>query len=237
MNRSNTSSNYNKYLESAAEPVEDTQIGYFIMTTAVSVFLFFVVSLSLQQYPRYLPNPDALLASGWIVVTDQKQTFTFNLPIRWEWEEQHGLLANDLVVEQMSLETAVSLFAEIDDQLHFVLFAHGNNGTDHPGFVIVAHNQRMRLITPEHLINHLQNNSQSLLNAEINTLFNQTQATLYTELVQPDNLKLLCFQRFIPTSKTGYLIVGCAARTEFSNYSDELESIVKSFQTLQQNQE
>ncbi len=208
-------------------------IGVYGGITAVILLSLFILSNSLQQYPRFMPNSENQLRPGWRVVTDEAQIVTFNMPQPWIEVEQGTALFDLKMANEVVVKTAVSTFLRIDPDTNITLLAFPNESAIEEGIIVVAQSERMKQLTAAQLVQFVaENNVPGIQKAELLTQNGGTQqASLITE-IQTEADIWLCYQRYTHNERTGHIISGCAMRSQLNINGEELRQAVATFQPL-----
>lgn len=216
-------------------PVSIQMMGIYGGITAVILFSLLILSNSLQQYPRFMPNSENQLQPRWRVVTDAAQRVTFNMPQRWAWAEQGTEEFDLMMTNEMVAKTGVSIFFRIAPDTNITLFALPNESAIEEGFLIVAQSEQMNQLTAAQLVQFVtENNVPGIQTAELIAQNGSLQqASLITEM-QIEADVWLCYQKYTHNERAGYIISGCAIRSQLGINGAELKQAVATFQPLVQ---
>ncbi len=216
-------------------PVSIQMMGVYGGITAVILISLLILSNSLQQYPRFMPNSENQLQPRWRVVTDGAQRVTFNMPERWSWVEKGAEPFELIVANEVAVETAVSTFLRIDPDTNITLLAFSNEAAIEEGIIVVAQSERMKQLAATQLVQFMaENNVPGIQKAELITQNgNPQQVSLITEM-QIETDVWLCYQKYTHNERAGYIISGCAVRSKLGMNGEELKQAVATFQPLLQ---
>lgn len=213
-------------------------IGVYIFTTAVLLIALFILTQNLSQQPRYISPGNESRPAGWQVVTNQAQTFTFNLPSDWVWYdsdeiEQAQLFQSTVTNNEEVLETAVSFFRRIDPETKIQMVALLAEADITPAPILfVAGSNRLHQLSPELLVDAVKKEVSGVQQAEIETRPGNRQiANIMVDFsTQTDVLR--CAYQFTHNEDAGYILAGCAPGSQFGRIGRDLPGIQNSFQLL-----
>ncbi|KAA3656087.1 MAG: hypothetical protein DWQ04_32085 [Chloroflexi bacterium] len=222
--------------QDSSSPVPIQTIGIFLALTAVFLIALIISANRLSQHPRYQPGETSLIPRQWQVITDQEQTFTFNMPDQWEWVENRPNTPNQAFAQALKenegVETAVSLFRRIDPKTEIKMFAIAPSDMPHPPILFVAKSQRMNQLSPTQLAAAIGNELSSLQQIELIDRPGAQQFVefmidlpIYSETWQ-------CIYQYTNNEEAGYMLGGCAPQNNFGSIGTDLLAIQDSFQLL-----
>ncbi len=219
-----------------SSPISIQSIGVFAVLTAVFLIALITLTNRLSQYPRYVPDKTSLIPRQWVVVTNQEQTFTFDMPAQWKWHENQAippdLSFEPVLAKNRGVETAVSLFRRIDPQTEIKLIAIAESDQPHPPFLFVAQSNRMNQLSPTQLAAAISNEFSDLQKIElVDHPGGQQSVEFILELpIYSDAWQ--CLYQYTNNVDAGYVLGGCAPRNNFGSVGTDLLAIQDSFQLL-----
>ncbi len=217
-------------------PISIQSIGVFGLLTAVFLITFITLTNRLSQYPRYVPDNTSLIPRQWVVVTNHEQTFTFDMPVEWEWHE-HQVNAPDhsfesVLTENSGVETAVSLFRRIDPQTEITLIAIAESDQPHPPFLFVAQSKRMKQLSPTQLAAAVSTEFSDLQRIELVDHPGRQQSVEFILELPIYSDAWQCLYQYTNNDDAGYVLGSCAPRNNFGSVGSDLQAIQDSFQLL-----
>ena len=219
-----------------SSPISIESIGVFVMLTAVTLIALIILTNRLSQHPRYLPDGPPLIPRQWAAITNREQTYTFDMPIQWEWVENHAEAPNTefarALAENEGVETAVSLFRRIDPETEIKLLATAPSDLPHPPILFVAQSKRMNQLSPTQLAAAIGNEISGLERIELVDRPNGQQSvefmlelSIYLDTWQ-------CLYQYTNNDDAGYVLGSCVPRNNFGTVGNDLLAIQDSFQLL-----
>ncbi|MCA9873940.1 MAG: hypothetical protein KC441_09800 [Anaerolineales bacterium] len=222
----------------AAQPFSLTAVAAYAGLTALIILLLLVVFRALGSYPVILLDPKAPIKPGWQPVTDQRQTFTLEIPPGWLWMEDdlNGRLDKRLAASPPMI-AALNPWSELVDDLVVRLMAEAADADAEqlPGFVLVAFSSQMAQVSPEQMTAVWTNRvtPEDLLSVAVQEdLRGQAKGTAVLA-VQAANEPWVCRQEGVTGDDGRYLVVGCAPLEQYEEHAREYEILLSSFQLLQ----
>lgn len=209
--------------EEAQKEISLSAIGAYGGTTAVIILLIFLVMNVLGQKPFVVISPES--GRDWQVVTDASQSYTFDLPPGWAWQE--GQPDSEIVPEE--IKTAV--FATLQDLAEDaeVLGTAVSSNSQRAGLLVVGQSQSLYSRTMADLVERERNTAVSEA-IVVENLLGNPQAHWVMEL--PGTPPWKCQQDVVRGQTVNYLVTVCAPNPQYTPQIKQLEGILYSFQPL-----
>lgn len=207
--------------EPEGESVSLTAVGFYLLTTAVTLFLLFWLVRSLNQRPLYLANPDIYRPPGWTAVTDPLYQYTFNMPARWETipTEQNRFQ----LPEQPSVLAALSQsIGQIEPQVWAVA------PSDRQLFLLVAKGESS---TPAAMMSALQAES-AVQNPTQQPHFLGHEQIIFQQTMELNSLGWECRVHIHAIQPQPFWIAVCGDATDMNQTANQNSFILDSFQPL-----
>ena len=208
---------------------ERSKTAVFIYATlfALTVLALMGTLYALGQRPLFVLNSETERPAGWAAVTNQAQTFTFNLPADWEWLDESDEMMDMLFEGDEGMKTAVLPFLTIvpDSKLTFIA-----QQTDSSPFLLILHGDALAKTSPRGLITAIEDEPLQEGNIVSNDIIENgiTGEQVDFRINFPDE-QLRCQHRYV---QDGYLLVACADEEEYGRYATDLFNTLSSFQPL-----
>lgn len=197
-----------------------TAVAFYASLTAIILLLLWLLIAVIKRQPLYPWHPDISRPPGWTAVTDSRQRFTLNVPAEWsvvepgldqisaaaEFSEQL-LLASAAAVNQ----TAVPLMIITGPDISIVIFPVGD--------------------TPSNYMGALQNTS-GVQAIEMTQDSREREWVTFTETMAQGENDWRCKTHLLAGQSQPYALFICQTATAVPPQTDEINTIVTSFQEL-----
>lgn len=218
-----------------------------LSVTAVLVYaaltVGIVVSLllgfrALSRYPLVVLDPKAPIKPGWEFFTDQRQTFTLEIPPGWTWREDDlsGRLT-DWLADHPPVGASLYPWNELVDDLDILLVADNlepETAEQVPGFVLVTRSYRLAQVTPEQMTAVWRDRvaPENLRAVSVAAdLHGAAKGTAVLAISSGDD-EWVCRQEGVAGRDGRYLIVACLPADLYEAHAPEHEILLSSFQLL-----
>lgn len=202
-------------------------VAFYGGMTAVCLLLLILLLQFFDRQPLYFVDRSVPRPRGWTVVTNQDQTFTFNLPPEWSWAEAAGAEERALsLTDPARLSSAQAALRPLaaDNQPVFVATADTENA---PFFFLIPLPDLSPSIgeikTQLDDFPEARNVQSGLNNLGYNQLTFITSVPMAGE-TWSCRVKVL--------QQPGYLLTLCLPPGDFVEFNDDINAIVGSFQPL-----
>ena len=225
-------------LTGEAQPISVTAVSAYASLLLVTIVLLFVVFKVLGTYPVVLLDPQAPIKPRWQLITDQRQTFTIELPPGWEWSEDDlNQRLERRLAEKPEMAAALAPWSEVVDDLDVRLIASlvaDEEADGVPGFVVVARSGRLAQVTPEQMVALWAGRvaAENLLaTAVTEDLQGHAKGTAVLAIEAEDG-QWICRQEGVAGIDGRFLLAGCAPTELYEAHAREYEILLSSFQLL-----
>ncbi len=217
-------------------PISVTAVSAYAGLALLTILLLLVVLKALGSYPVVLLDPQAPIKPGWQLITDQRQTFTLELPPGWTWAEDdlnHRL--EQRLAEDPALAAALAPWSEAVDDLAVRLLAEPAAEADGlPGFVVVAYSRQLAQVSADQMTAFWASRiaAEDLLSVAVGEdLRGQAKGTAVL-VMEAAGEGWICRQEGVMGDDGRFLVAGCAPSDQFAGHTREYEILLSSFQLL-----
>jgi len=225
-------------LASEVQPISVTAVSAYAGLLLVTVVLLFVVFKVLGTYPVVLLDPQAPIKPGWQLITDQRQTFTIELPPGWEWTEDdlNQRLERELA-DKPEMTAALAPWSEVVDDLDVRLIASSTASEEAdgiPGFIVVARSGRLTEVTAEQMVAFWSGRvavEDLLATAVTEDLQGRPKGTAVL-MMKTGGEQWTCRQEGVAGVDGRFLLAACAPTELYEEHGREYEILLSSFQLL-----
>ena len=223
------------------EPLSLTAVFVYGAMTLVVIVAILLVMNALGQKPLIILNPETFLQNGWRPFTDQNQTFTLDLPPKWQLlekqapQQQTGF--DQLISSDSQYQAAVLALGDATADMELQVVATGEaipDTTAIPVFLLVGRSARLQQVTPSQIVTFVVLNNGDLEISEANlfeSIFGEDRPNFVIELPNTKD-QLKCHQQLVDSAEYTFLVAGCAPKQFYGRYTDDIDDMLTSFQGL-----
>lgn len=219
-------------------PSPITAVLVYAALTLGIIVLLLLGFRALGRYPLVMLDPKAPIKPGWTFLTDQRQTFTLEIPPGWTWREDdlNGRFA-DWLAEHPPVGASLYPWNELVGDLEIMLVADNlqpETAEQVPGFVLVTRSYRLAQLTPEQMTAVWRDSvaPENLLAVAVATdLRGQAKGTAVLTISSGGD-EWVCRQEGVAGRDGRYLLIACLPAALYEAHAREHEILLSSFQLL-----
>ena len=215
-----------------------TAVLVYAALTLGIVILLLLGFRALGRYPLVMLDPKAPIKPGWEFLTDQRQTFTLEIPPGWTWREDDlSSRLTDWLADHPPVGASLYPWNGLVDDLDILLVADNlepETAEQVPGFVVVARSYRLALVTPEQMTAVWRDKvtPENLLAVGVATdLHGEVKGTAVLAIPSGGD-KWVCRQESVAGHDGRYLVIACLPAALYEAHAREHEILLSSFQLL-----
>ncbi len=219
-------------------PLSVTAVLVYAALTLGIIVLLLLGFHALSRYPLVMLDPKAPIKPGWEFLTDQRQTFTLEVPPGWMWREDDlGSRLADWLADNPPVGASLYPWNELVDDLEILLVADNLDpeSTDQvPGFVLVTRSFRLAQVTPEQMTAVWRDSvaPENLMAVSVATdLHGEAKGTAVLT-ISSGGEEWVCRQEGVAGRDGRYLVIACLPAALYEAHAREHEILLSSFQLL-----
>ena len=231
-----------------AAPPTDFNLRAIAISGALTLLLIVALLLvmrALGQRPLLVSSAGREMGDDWVQLTDSQLRYTMGIPSGWQWldvpfRDQQAVLA-DVLARQPAIGRSLNSLGDLagDAIIEGV-------GLDTPAlqlpdpvpFVVVATSAQLHQLEPQAILDAMASSGSIVIEPHIDTsvpLQPQARFGVFNEALGFQCQHLVVANRDLAAAdQIAYLVSACAPQSQFAAIQRELETVLSSFQLIQQ---